>query len=1073
MPIASAGTRRHRGVRLAVPGLLLSVSLPLAAAPAAIEEVVVTAQRAEESVQDVPIAVSAFTGAMMEDKQIISPSDLQLNAPNVSFTATNFGDASFSIRGIGRLVISSSGESGVSIHQNEIPVPTNLPAAEFYDMERVEVLRGPQGTLFGRNATGGAINMVTKMPDFESVNGFIDGEYGDYEHSRIKGALNIPITANFGLRAAGMYLKRDGYIENTAHGQVGDCLVPGSTIDNPQTTPCELQGIDDDIDGRDLYSVRLTGLWEINDNARWWVQYSRMEEDDDKVRITNQVCERNDIPTIGCKPDGFGFESPHAGTTTGGIFGGLNGAVLLGDPAPTKAFNPPGKPGFRKMHTDFEPVYEYEENLWTTGFSYDFEQYTFSLQAGYREAEYLSRQDYLMDVGFNLYATPLNPSGLWPTSEPAGGAGADWTSSECNYNDGTSGIFGGCILEVDQTRVFAYDQSDSESEFWTVEAKLQSAFDGPFNFIVGANYSESESFGDYYVVANTLDLVGVYGVGPLGFPPLYPTMYNATGEPNAANEFEGYSMFGEVYFDLTPNLKLTAGLRYNNDEKKVSDSSILYNAISADAVGAGLLAVTVPVAPGVDLPLTAIGLLDPNAAANAQAVAQAGGTHWTRTLNILLGPLGGAPETDLATYYGATQAQLDAAALTPAYSAERFAISALVPPAPGFGERRDLTGSPKDARWKEVTGRIGIDMQVNDDSMIYAFYTKGYKPGGFNPPLNESFVNSGTAAYTFDSESVDAIEVGTKNILLDGGLMLNGSFFMYDYKGLQVTRIANNTSINDNINADIMGAELESVWRPEALPGLSIDVAYSWLNAEVSGSESVDPINRTAGDPDFVTLENIDAGSLTGVNYIANRGQITQAHVNEAYGLCRALSAQNPLNGAPCPAVAPGATYADGLPAYFSRGYLDGSALDSLGNPLNTVGIVETSDGFATNLQGNQLPNSPEHTIHIGAAYTWEVGALAGSLTARWDYYWQAESYAREFNTAGDEIDSWDQHNASLIYESNDGHWMVKAWVRNIQDEDNVTGKYLTSDTSGFYRNYFLTEPRIWGASVRYSFDRL
>jgi outer membrane receptor protein involved in Fe transport len=108
--------------------------------------------------------------------------------------------------------------------------------------------------------------------------------------------------------------------------------------------------------------------------------------------------------------------------------------------------------------------------------------------------------------------------------------------------------------------------------------------------------------------------------------------------------------------------------------------------------------------------------------------------------------------------------------------------------------------------------------------------------------------------------------------------------------------------------------------------------------------------------------------------------------------------------------------------------------------------------------------------VHLGAAYTWEVGAIAGSLTARWDYYWQSKSYAREFNTSGDEIDAWDQHNASLIYESNDGHWTAKAWIRNIQDEDNVTSKYLTSDTSGFYRNYFLTEPRIFGASVRYNF---
>ena len=89
-------------------------------------------------------------------------------------------------------------------------------------------------------------------------------------------------------------------------------------------------------------------------------------------------------------------------------------------------------------------------------------------------------------------------------------------------------------------------------------------------------------------------------------------------------------------------------------------------------------------------------------------------------------------------------------------------------------------------------------------------------------------------------------------------------------------------------------------------------------------------------------------------------------------------------------------------------------------------------------------------------------------MTARWDYYWQSESFAREFNAVGDEIDAWSQHNAMAIYET--GPWSLKAWVRNIQDEDNVTGKYLTSDTSGFFRNYFLTEPRIYGVSARYRF---
>ena len=93
-----------------------------------------------------------------------------------------------------------------------------------------------------------------------------------------------------------------------------------------------------------------------------------------------------------------------------------------------------------------------------------------------------------------------------------------------------------------------------------------------------------------------------------------------------------------------------------------------------------------------------------------------------------------------------------------------------------------------------------------------------------------------------------------------------------------------------------------------------------------------------------------------------------------------------------------------------------------------------------------------------------------GNLIVRLDYYWQDDMYAGEFNTPGDKIESWDQINLSLVFESADGSWGARLWARNLADEDNITGHYLTSDTSGFLRNYFLTEPRIVGASIRYNF---
>lgn len=976
---------------VALGGVALLLSGSLAAAEEAaqqssrgIEEVVVTAQRTSESIQDVPIAVTALSASMLEDKQILGASDLQMNAPNVSFTATNFGGSSFSIRGIGRLVISNSGEAGVSTHVDEIPVESNLNAVEYFDVERVEVLRGPQGTLYGRNATGGAINIITAKPDFDGVGGFLDAEYANYDATRFKGMLNVPITDTFAIRAAGMMLNRDGFIDNVAYGQTGS---GGQT----------LRGINSDLDGRDIWAARISAAWDITDRASLWVQYNHFKEDDDRARITNQVCVTNSIPTTGCLPDAFGFEGPHLGTTTGGLFGGFFGALPLGDPgngAPGSTVNydfERPEVGFRKMHTDFDPIFEEEEKLVTGGFNYAFDNLEFGLLGAYQRRDYLAQQDYNMDVGPTLNPIPGIP--VYPTSAPAGGAGDEWGNGPCNYEDGTSGIFGGCILNVDQTRIFSYDQADATSEYYTVEAKLASSFTGKFNFLVGANYYDSGSSNDYYVISNTLDLLGL-ATGA------YPSTFNSTNAPDRkGSETDGYAFFGEIYYDLTDTLKLTAGLRYNEDTKKTRDTNPFLDANYING-------------PGSDFSREA-------------AFAQGSDVY----------------DVDRAEYYNADDAFL-AAIGTPALSPQRLAAIDLIPILPLPGERRDLTGSPSKLEFSETTGRIGLDWQLSNNSMVYGFFSKGYKPGGFNPPVSEQF--QGDIKFDFQKEKVNAFEIGSKNTLADGQLVLNGSLFYYDYKGLQITRIANNSSINDNIDATIWGLELETVWNPEVLPGLMVDAAYSYLNTEVDGGESVDPVNRTAGSNDWVLLENIDLGAVTGVNYVASRDDLSPAVINGAI-----------LAGAAIPV--PGTIYPDGIPAYLSRTYLD------------AVG-VETSDGQNSSIDGNSLPNSPEHTFHLGVAYTWDIAPIMGALTARWDYYWQDDSYAREFNTRGDSIDSWDQHNASLIYESNDGRWSARAWIRNIEDEDNVTGKYLTADTSGFYRNYFLTEPRVYGASVRYNF---
>ena len=759
---------------------------------------------------------------------------------------------------------------------------------------------------------------------------------------------NIPFGETAGLRVAGFKLDRDGYVDNLAHGQVG---TDGST----------LSGIDDDVDGRDITALRATFSWDFSERGSLWVQYSLFEEDDDRARISNQVCVRNSVPTTGCRPNEFGFESPHLGATTGGIFGGAAGAMPLGtdgsDPS-LYVFPRPVMDSFRQTHTDFEPLYQDDEDLWLGGLTYEFDSFILNVSGAYQERAFIARQDYLMDVGPTLGPTPLNPAGLWPTSAPAAAAaGGDWTSDSCNLLNGTAGIFGGCALDVDQTRVFAYDQADSDSEYWTVEGRIQSTLEGRFNFQVGGSAYDLESYGDYYVLANTLDLVGLFGSAALAAPPLYPTFFNNTSDPGGGTLQDGWATFGEAYFDVTDRVKLTAGLRYNRDNKEVNDTSVLFNSINAGAALAGAFG----------LPLNVFG----------------NEPIWLRTPVFLhLAGLAPAPDPKLLEFWDAEQAYAqnfagylgglgalltgDLSGIATIGEALR-GMSATIPPVPGFGETRFVTGSPSEANWDELSGRVGIDWQLNDNSMVYGFFSRGYKPGGFNPAIPPAF--QATSAFTFAAEEVDAIEFGTKNTFQDGRLTLNGTFFLYNYSGLQVTRIRNNSSINDNIDSDIMGIEIEGMWRPEALPGMAVDFAYGWIDTEVTGSESLDPVNRTGGNADYILLNNIDPGSLTGVNYVARESQITQEVVAAALAGGGALDIRNgaTVQDVSYPANSGGVS----IPAYMSRAFL--SALG-----------VETLDGIPVSLDGNQLPNTPEHTLRLGLAYTWQMPAIGGSLTARW-----------------------------------------------------------------------------------------
>jgi iron complex outermembrane receptor protein len=180
-------------------------------------DIIVTAQKRETNLQRTAIAMSAVSGDALRDQQVGGIDGLAQSLPSVNFGQTT-GNARIAIRGVGFDNISVGNEGRVAYHVDGVYVSRPSAAlASFYDIERVEVLRGPQGTLYGRNATGGAINVVLAGPT-DSLDGFVEASYGNYDLRKLEGAVGGPLSDAISARLSFSLVERDGYGKNLTTG---------------------------------------------------------------------------------------------------------------------------------------------------------------------------------------------------------------------------------------------------------------------------------------------------------------------------------------------------------------------------------------------------------------------------------------------------------------------------------------------------------------------------------------------------------------------------------------------------------------------------------------------------------------------------------------------------------------------------------------------------------------------------------------------------------------------------------------------------------------------------------------
>jgi iron complex outermembrane receptor protein len=243
-----------------VTALTLVLGLPTASAqqaddPAArgntgLEEVVVTAARRVQTLQDAAIPLQTFNQDQMTQAGMESAQDLALLSPALGISAGGGPLTSFFVRGVGALTVNPLTDSAIAQNFDGVYLGRSSGAAGqgLYDLERVELLKGPQGTLYGRNATGGVVNYIPVKPILGENSGYLQAEIGDYSKIGLQGAANIAVSDTVAIRVSGNRLERDGYS-------------------------------DDDTNDQDAYSLRGQLLFEPTDNLsiRLSADYSKVD----------------------------------------------------------------------------------------------------------------------------------------------------------------------------------------------------------------------------------------------------------------------------------------------------------------------------------------------------------------------------------------------------------------------------------------------------------------------------------------------------------------------------------------------------------------------------------------------------------------------------------------------------------------------------------------------------------------------------------------------------------------------------------------------------------------------------
>jgi outer membrane receptor protein involved in Fe transport len=661
------------------------------------EPIIVTATLRAMDVQDIPLAVTAVAPEALERQGINDIKNLASISPsfNIQSSQTETQGTSIKIRGVGTTGNNTGLESSVGVFIDGVyQSRPGVALGDLVDLERLEILRGPQGTLFGRNTSAGALNVTTKRPNLSEVEGFANASYGNYNFMNLQAGVSVPVATDVaGVRLSGTWRKRDGYLK----------------------TPAGVESND-----RDRYMLR--GQLYIEPNAdvsiRLLADYAKTDEQCCEAVIVRETELAPFFAANGLLSDGVdqsGMSALKNLSINGGPY--LNGSKQWGTSAELK-----WDLGGVKL-TSITAYRKFDTNSTTVG-------------------GFTANDTYTVGNG-----APTSRAGILPSGDHIKTFTQELRLQGTAFNDHLDWLLGG----------FYSSEKIRADQTMTLNADFQKT-GSAFNFGPATAVGPPAGFG-----SNPLFTLTAFGNA--GVP------VNANGN-YAENRFlqdaKSWSVFTHNVINFTDKLSLTLGARYVNETKDASFNQL------AGTTGAGASACQASVN----------GVLSGAVPAPARA-----------------GLIG------INCFPFATSVALTAPAALGGGLASRWL------PLP-----RQWTQEFKD---DEITYTAQLGYKANEDLLLYAGYSHGFKSGGFNlDPQSATLQNSAailagqttTRVYadpSFKSEKVNQIEVGVKATLF-GGIKANLALFDMKMSDFQVLEFTGVQFLTFNVNsARSTGAELE------------------------------------------------------------------------------------------------------------------------------------------------------------------------------------------------------------------------------------------------------------------------